>query len=78
MDFNTACSGFGTSMKMIGALLKDEPNQKIGLGICDRPSTRSDFADRGSCILFGDSAAFFCIENSSKVSGFEILDVTEL
>lgn len=74
IDMNTACSGFVTSLRMAESLMLRYPENKVLLGVSDRPTTKVDYTDRSSCILFGDSAALFSLEVDSPLAGFKVLD----
>ena len=63
-DFGAACSGFIYGLSICRALLAQQPEAKI-LFVCTEALTRRvNWADRSTCVLFGD-AATACIVASS-------------
>lgn len=72
-DFGAACSGFIYGLSICRALLSQQPEAKI-LFVCTEALTRRvNWADRSTCVLFGD-AATACIVASSPgnvVAGLE-------
>ncbi len=63
-DLNAACSGFIYGMATAEAFLKTR-NIKSGLvTAAEQMTTVTDYADRNSCVLFGDAAAAAVITNS--------------
>ena len=72
-DFGAACSGFIYGLSICRALLAQQPEAKI-LFVCTEALTRRvNWADRSTCVLFGD-AATACIVASSPgnvVAGLE-------
>lgn len=72
-DFGAACSGFIYGLSICRALLAQQPDAKI-LFVCTEALTRRvNWADRSTCVLFGD-AATACIVSGSPgnvVAGLE-------
>ena len=72
-DFGAACSGFIYGLSICRALLAQQPEAKI-LFVCTEALTRRvNWADRSTCVLFGD-AATACIVASSPgnvIAGLE-------
>ncbi len=63
-DLNAACSGFIYGLAAAEAFLKTR-NIKCGLvTAAEQMTTVTDYADRNSCVLFGDAAAAAVITNS--------------
>lgn len=61
-DLNAACSGFVYGLYTAQALLAAS-TRKYGLVVCSEVLTRiTNYADRGTCILFGDGAAAAVVE----------------
>lgn len=61
-DLNAACSGFVYGLHTAQTLLAASP-RKYGLVVCSEVLTRiTNYADRGTCILFGDGAAAAVVE----------------
>lgn len=72
-DFGAACSGFLYGLSLCRALLLQEPEAKI-LFVCTEALTRRvNWADRSTCVLFGD-AATACIVTGTADSALAGLD----
>lgn len=56
-DVNSACSSFAVNLHVARGLMKSGMAQTAALFNIERYTTRIDYADRASCVLFGDSAA---------------------
>jgi len=56
MDISAACSGFLYGVETARALLTLHPQAKILVAACDVLSSRVDYTDRATCVLFGDGA----------------------
>jgi len=56
MDISAACSGFLYGVETARALLALHPQAKILMAACDVLSSRVDYTDRTTCVLFGDGA----------------------
>ncbi len=55
-DLNAACSGFATAMTVADQFLKCGTYKNVLVVSADALSKATDYADRGTCILFGDGA----------------------
>lgn len=55
-DVNAACSGFVYSLDMAGHYVMADPKKKILVIGAETLSTRVNWKDRNTCILFGDGA----------------------
>lgn len=55
-DFNTACSGFIYGLHIAKGLLLQNPDKKVMLIGSEKISKHLNFADRNTCVLFGDGA----------------------
>jgi 3-oxoacyl-[acyl-carrier-protein] synthase-3 len=56
-DFSAACTGFVYGLSLMRGILADNPEAKI-LFVCAEALTRRlNWADRSTCVLFGDGAA---------------------
>jgi len=76
MDISAACSGFIYALETARALLALHPEAKIMVACCDIVSSRVDYTDRGTCILFGDGAgAVILTADSPELVGGRVLDV---
>lgn len=66
IDLSAACSGFIYSLNTAEALMKSR-GYKTALVIgCERLSSITDWADRGTCILFGDGAGAAILKASDE------------
>lgn len=69
-DFNMACSGFVSGLKLMDSLLE---NNRRGILIgAETISKVLDFNDRKTCILFGDGGAGVLVEKNQEKLHFEI------
>ena len=67
-DISAACSGFLYGLSICSALLAQDPQAKI-LFVCTEALTRRvNWADRSTCVLFGD-AATACIVSNAPTDG---------
>lgn len=57
LDVNAACSGFLFGLVTARGLVAAEPSAKVLLVAAETISTRIDWNDRSTCVLFGDGAA---------------------
>ncbi len=56
MDIGAGCSGFGTALHMAGAAVKSGMHKGVLVVGADCLTRITNYADRQSCILFGDGA----------------------
>ena len=56
-DVNAACSGYIYGMEMARAILCLHPEAKVLLAAAEVLTSRTNWADRTTCVLFGDAAA---------------------
>lgn len=56
MDLNAACSGFLFGLDMARAVVCMTPAAKVLVCACDVLTSRTNWADRRTCVLFGDGA----------------------
>lgn len=73
-DINSACSTFVVNLHAARALLLSGQAQTVGVINCERYTTRVDYSDRASCVLFGDSASAAILEASDTAHGLELID----
>ena len=57
LDINAACSGFLYGLSLARGLVAVEPSARILLVTSEAMTTRLDWRDRSTCVLFGDGAA---------------------
>lgn len=76
MDVSAACSGFLYGLETARALVALHPQAKVLLACCEVLSTRVNWADRGTCVLFGDGAgaAVLCAPQEG-LAGPQVLDI---
>ncbi len=55
-DLNAACSGFATAVTVADQFLKNGTYKTVLVISADALSKATDYADRGTCVLFGDGA----------------------
>lgn len=67
-DLNAACSGFVYALDTARRFLETDDSMKYVLVVANEALSRFlDFADRTTCILFGDGAAAAIVEKSDKL-----------
>jgi 3-oxoacyl-[acyl-carrier-protein] synthase-3 len=72
-DVNSACSTFVVHLHMARSLVASGHSTSLALFTGERYTTRVDYSDRKTCILFGDSAAGVTVEAEAP-RGLEIVD----
>jgi 3-oxoacyl-[acyl-carrier-protein] synthase-3 len=72
-DINSACSSFVVNVHWHRMFLNSGNGKSSAIFTPERYSTRLNFEDRSSCILFGDGAACALLE-TENAKGFEVLD----
>jgi len=76
MDVSAACSGFLYGLETARALIALHPEAKVLLACCDIVSSRVDYTDRSTCVLFGDGAGAVVITAEAPgLAGARVLDV---
>jgi len=75
MDVSAACSGFLYALETARALLALHPEAKILVAACDVVSSRVDYTDRSTCILFGDGAGAVVLSSTAPGPCPQVLDV---
>lgn len=73
-DANSACSSFVTDLHVARGLLGTGVHKKVAIVNPERYSLRMDYADKRTCILFGDGCATAVIESAPDAVGLEVLD----
>ncbi len=73
-DVNSACSTFVVNLHVARALLLAGQANTVGVINAERYTTRVDYSDRASCVLFGDSASAAILEASDTAQGLELID----
>ena len=69
LDFNAACSGFLYGLTLAHGLVTANPNAKVLLVAGDVITSRLNWQDRGTCVLFGDGAGAVVVTNASAGRG---------
>jgi len=72
-DVNSACSSFVVNLQVASSLLKTGVSSRLAIFNPERYSVRLNYADRASCVLFGDGCATAYLE-SGATSGLEVVD----
>jgi 3-oxoacyl-[acyl-carrier-protein] synthase-3 len=68
-DINAACSGFLYALDMADAYLKRDPGLKIMVIGAETLSSRVNWQDRDTCVLFGDGAGACLLSGATVGSG---------
>ncbi|GAU07895.1 beta-ketoacyl-ACP synthase III [Desulfoplanes formicivorans] len=76
MDVFAACSGFLYGLEQARALVALYPQARVLVAASEIISSRTDFTDRSTCVLFGDGAGAAIVgKTTSEQDGGRILDV---
>ena len=73
-DVNSACSTFVVNLHVARGLLENHASKSIAIFNAERYTTRVDYTDRSTCVLFGDSAAAALLETAPDAQGLELVD----
>ena len=73
-DVNSACSSFVVDLHVARGLLTSGMAKEAAVFNAERYTLRTDFADRASCVLFGDGAAASIISTRPGAKGLAIRD----
>lgn len=76
MDLNAACSGFLYGLQTARALATLTPGSTVLLAAAEVLSTRTNWTDRSTCVLFGDGAGAVVLSSVPGVRGASIEDMT--
>lgn len=68
IDVNAACAGFVYGINMANAYISSGMYNKILVVAGEVLSKITDYSDRNTCVLFGDGAGAFLIENDEESS----------
>lgn len=68
-DFSAACSGFVYGIKIAAGLLAAEPESTLLVIGVEGLSRRLNWADRGTCVLFGDGAGSCLVSGKPSPKG---------
>ncbi|MCF8055561.1 MAG: ketoacyl-ACP synthase III [Desulfocapsa sp.] len=68
-DVNAACSGFLFGLDNVDKYLRAEPGKKVLLIGAETLSSRTNYQDRNTCILFGDGAGAVVMEYRNEDRG---------
>lgn len=69
-DLNAACSGFLYSLDLADKYIQADPTKKILVIGAETLSTRVNWEDRNTCILFGDGAGAAVVGHTDDKNGF--------
>ena len=76
MDFNAACTGFVYGLELARATLALHPDAVILLVAAEALSRRTNYADRATCVLFGDAAGAVVLRSSCEKPLWKVADVS--
>ena len=66
MDTSAACAGFMYTMDLAASLIKSGRCKRIIVIGADKMSSITDYADRQTCVLFGDGAGAVLVEGTEE------------
>ncbi len=75
-DINAACSGFLYGLYTARAILAADPEAKILLVAAETLSSRTNWTDRATCVLFGDGAGAVVMTGRPGPGAVQVVDVT--
>lgn len=73
-DVNSACSSFAVNLHVARGLLSSGFIKTAAIVNAERYTTRMDFSDRASCVLFGDGATAAILDTAPDARGLELID----
>lgn len=73
-DVNAACSGFAYGLSVAQAMAQLHGYQRVALTVPEKYTRVTDYADRSTCIFFGDSASTLLLSPERPERGLEIVD----
>jgi 3-oxoacyl-[acyl-carrier-protein] synthase-3 len=73
-DANSACSSFVLNLHLARSLILSGAHKKIAVFNPERYSLRMNYADRNSCILFGDGCSAAIISSQAKQGALKLID----
>lgn len=68
-DLSAACSGFIFALQTASQFIESGRNKKVVLVAADKMSSITDYADRTTCVLFGDAAVAMLLEPTEDGTG---------
>ncbi|MCK9240356.1 beta-ketoacyl-ACP synthase III [Desulfocurvus sp.] len=74
LDLNAACSGFLYALQMARALTTLEPGATVLVVAAEVLSSRVNWTDRTTCVLFGDGAGAAVVRAQPAARAIEIVD----
>ena len=75
LDINAACSGFLYGLSLARSILCAEKNANVIVSGAETMSTRTNWEDRNTCVLFGDGAGAVIASTDSGEGSAELIDV---
>ena len=69
-DLNATCAGFVYALELADALVSSGRAKKVLIAVGETLSKVIDFADRSTCVLFGDGAAAVLVERDPENPSF--------
>ncbi len=73
-DVNSACSSFVVDLHVASSLVSQKSSQTVAIFNPERYSLRLDYADRATCVLFGDGCAATLLQNTPNPGSLELID----
>lgn len=74
-DVNSACSSFVVNLHVARGLMTSGAADSVAIFNAERYTTRVNYADRSSCVLFGDSATAAILETTAPTGrSLELID----
>lgn len=74
-DVNSACSSFLSDLMTVYGLLKSGLSENAAIFNIERYSTRMNYKDKNSCVLFGDGSSACIVEKGTYKTGLRIRDL---
>ncbi|SMF00789.1 beta-ketoacyl-ACP synthase III [Desulfovibrio gilichinskyi] len=75
MDISAACSGFVYALEVARALICLHPDSKILVCGCEILTSRVNWEDRSTCVLFGDGAGAVILTAENCQNSGKVIDV---
>ncbi len=78
LDLNAACSGFLYGLVVAQGLLAVDPDALILLAAVDTLSTRVNWEDRSTCVLFGDGAGAVVLGGKNRAGANPLAELVDI
>ncbi|EFL52904.1 3-oxoacyl-(acyl-carrier-protein) synthase III [Solidesulfovibrio fructosivorans JJ]] len=73
-DVNAACCGFVYGLEMARAVIALHPEATVIVAAAEVLTTRTNWADRRTCVLFGDAASAAVVTSDAGGNGARVVD----